>query len=181
MTIFNGFRFGFNFFYSERFGNYEVIDNILKSKRKTQQKKIDEIKFDKSSPLLSINDPKDTEIEGVEEETIDNKDEKDENETDKTNEIKENEIALPKYNIFYFIFNFFYFKYCKKNKVQENITMCNNILAKYFSIENLVYNQFMLENLFKDYKWNNPDLNSINNIELIYKLKQMIKTDGILL
>ena len=59
--------------------------------------------------------------------------------------------------------------------------MCNNILAKYFSIENLVYNQFMLENLLKDYKWNNPDLNSINNIELIYKLKQMIKTDGILL
>ena len=94
MTIFNGFRFGFNFFYSERFGNYEVIDNILKSKRKTQQKKLDEIKFDKSSPLLIINDPKDTEIEGVEEETIDKKEEKDENETDKTNEIKENEMRF---------------------------------------------------------------------------------------
>ena len=51
-------------------------------------------------------------------------------------------------------------------------------MEKYYSIENLVYNQFMFENLLKDYKWNNPDLNSIKNIELIYKLQQLIKTDG---
>ena len=116
---------------------------------------------------------KDVEIEEKEEE-------KDENKTDRLIEIEEKEESLPKYNIFSFIGNFFYCNCCKKNKIQENITMCNNILEKYYSIENLVYNQFMLENLLQDYKWNNPDLNSIKNIELIYKLKQMIKTDGIL-
>ena len=36
----------------------------------------------------------------------------------------------------------------------------------------------MLENLLQDYKWNNPDLNSIKNNELIYKLQQIIKTEG---
>ena len=173
LTIFNGFRFGFNFFYSEKFSNYEVIDNILTSKKKSKQKKIVENKFDKSFPLLSINEMKDVEIEEKDEE-------KDENKTDKLIEIEEKDESLPKYNIFSFIANFFYCNRCKKNKVQANITICNNILEKYYSIENLLYNQFMLENLLQDYKWNNPDLNSIKNIELIYKLKQMIKTDGIL-
>ena len=173
LTIFNGFRFGFNFFYSEKFANYEVIDKILSSKRKSKKKKIVETKFDKSFPLLSINEMKDVEIEEKEEE-------KNENKTDRLIEIEENEDSLPKYNIFSFIANFFYCNRCKKNKVQANITICNNILEKYYSIENLLYNQFMLENLLQDYKWNNPDLNSIKNIELIYKLKQMIKTDGIL-
>ena len=173
LTIFNGLKFGFNFFYSEKFANYEVIDNILTSKKKSKQKKIVENKFDKSFPILSINEMKDVEIEEKEEE-------KDENKTDRLIEIAEKDESLPKYNIFSFIGNFFYCKCCKKNKIQDNITMCNNILEKYYSIENLVYNQFMLENLLQDYKWNNPDLNSIKNIELIYKLKQMIKTDGIL-
>ena len=53
-------------------------------------------------------------------------------------------------------------------------------MEKYYSIENLVYNQFMLENLLHDYKWNNPDFKSIKNIDLINQLKQMIKTDYIL-
>ena len=173
LTIFNGLKFGFNFFYSEKFANYEVIDNILTSNKKSKQKKIVQTKFDKSFPILSINEMKDVEIEEKDEE-------KDENKTDRLIEIEEKDESLPKYNIFSFIGNFFYCKCCKKNKIQDNITMCNNILEKYYSIENLVYNQFMLENLLQDYKWNNPDLNSIKNIELIYKLKQMIKTDGIL-
>ena len=53
-------------------------------------------------------------------------------------------------------------------------------MEKYYSIENLIYRQFMLENLLKDYQWNNPDLNSIKNIELIYKLNKIIKTEGML-
>jgi len=170
LTIYNGFRFGFNFFYSEKFSNYKVIDNILTSRRKSKKRLI-ENKFDKSFPLLSINEMKDLEIEEKEEEEIDK--------INQTNEIKENDESLPKYHIFSFIGNFFYCKCCKKNKIQANITLCNNIIEKYYSIENLIYNQLMLENLLQDYKWNNPDLKSIKNIELIYKLKQMIKTEGI--
>jgi preprotein translocase subunit SecY len=79
-----------------------------------------------------------------------------------------------------FIFNLFSCKCCQRGKVQKSITICNNIMEKYYSIENLIYSQFMLENLLQNYKWNNPDLNSIKNFELIYKLKQVIKTEGML-
>jgi len=47
----------------------------------------------------------------------------------------------------------------------------NNILYKYLSIDSLLYNQIKLENLFKDYKWNNPALNEIQNNKMIMKLK----------
>ena len=116
---------------------------------------------------------KDVEIEEKEEEE----------ETEKINqtiEKKEDVDSLPKYHIFSFIANFFYCKCCKKNKIQANITMCNNIIEKYYSLENLIYNQIMIENLLQDYKWNNPDLISFKNNELIYKLKQMIKSAHIL-
>ena len=36
----------------------------------------------------------------------------------------------------------------------------------------------MIENLLKDYKWNNPNLNSIKNIKLINKLKHIINEDS---
>ena len=106
LTIFNGLRLGFNFLYSEKFSNYKVIDNILTSKRKPKQKKIIENKFDKSFPLLSINEMKDVEIEEKEEEE----------KTEKINQIieKEEDVdSLPKYHIFSFIGNFFYCKCCK--------------------------------------------------------------------
>ena len=111
--------------------------------------------------------------------------EEEEKDVDKINLItdtisEKNEDSLPKYHFFNFICNFFSCKCCQKNKVQKSITICNNIMEKYYSIENLIYSQLMLENLLKDYKWNNPDLNSIKNIELIYKLNQIIKTEGML-
>ena len=52
------------------------------------------------------------------------------------------------------------------------------ISKRYNSIENIIYNQFMIENLLKDYKWNNPRLNSIKNIELINKLNMIITEEG---
>ena len=169
LTIFNGFQFGFSFFYSQNFDNYKIIDKILTSKGKSKEKKINDAKFDKSFPLLNENEMN----------------EEEEKDVDKINLItdtvsEKNEDSLPKYHFFNFIFNLFSCKCCQKNKVQKSITICNNIMEKYYSIENLIYSQFMLENLLQDYKWNNPDLNSIKNFELIYKLKQVIKTEGML-
>ena len=46
---------------------------------------------------------------------------------------------------------------------QKIIQKCNEIISKYYSIENLLYNQIKLENLYKDYKWNNPSLNKFGN------------------
>jgi len=169
LTIFNGFLFGFSFFYSQNFDNYKIIDKILTSKGKPREKKIRNAKVDKSLPLLNINEMKEIEEKDVDKIKLIN-------ETDS----EKNEDSLPKYHFFNFIFNIFSCKCCQKNKVQKSITICNNIIERYYSIENLIYNQFMLENLLQDYKWNNPDLNSIKNNELIYKLEQIIKTEGIL-
>ena len=165
LTIFKGFNFGFAFFYSEKFDNYKIIDKILTSKGNSKRKKINDAKFDKSFPLLKVND-------------MDTLGEEDVNKIDEITETEKEEDSLPKFHFYNFIGNFFLCKCCHKNRVQNSITVCNNIMEKYYSIENLVYNQFMFENLLKDYKWNNPDLNSIKNIELIYKLQQLIKTDG---
>ena len=38
----------------------------------------------------------------------------------------------------------------------------------------IIYNQMKLENLFKDYKWNNPELNTIENNKMISDLKLLI-------
>ena len=38
-------------------------------------------------------------------------------------------------------------------------------------MERLLYNQILLENLIKDYRWNNPALYDIQNSEVINKLR----------
>ena len=50
----------------------------------------------------------------------------------------------------------FYFKCFGHSIKQSLIESCNDIVSKYMTIESLLYNQIKLENLLKDYKWNNP-------------------------
>ena len=38
----------------------------------------------------------------------------------------------------------------------------------------MIYNLIKLENLFTDYRWNNPALNNYENNELIIELKNLI-------
>ena len=61
----------------------------------------------------------------------------------------------------------------RENKNLELISNCNKILLKYMSIESILYNQLMLENLLEDYKWNNPHLNNISNNILINKIQNI--------
>ena len=79
-----------------------------------------------------------------------------------------------KISSFQFFINHFYSGTSKKNKQQEIINCCNEIISKYLSIEQLTYNQIMLENLLKDYKWNNSSLNNLKNNELIIKLNNLL-------
>ena len=60
-----------------------------------------------------------------------------------------------------------------EQKAQEIIKLSNEIIGKYLSIENILLNQMIMENLMKDYKWNNPDLNSIKKNELIIKFNNL--------
>ena len=61
-----------------------------------------------------------------------------------------------------------------RSEKQEFLYVCNEILHKYISIDYILYNQIKLENLLKDYKWNNPKLSKIENNELIIELKKHI-------
>ena len=169
MAMYNGFKLFFSFLYSDNFDNYKIIDKILSSKNISfKKKKIDDINLDNSPPLLS-------ELRDINEGN-------NENENDDINKIIETkgvkDGSLPKFHFFDFIYNTFYLRCCKKNKAQECILICKEINQKYNSIENIIYNQLMLENLFKDYKWNNPKLNSIENIELINKLEMILINKG---
>ena len=60
-------------------------------------------------------------------------------------------------------------------KKEKLISLCNDILYNYMSIDSILYNQIILENLFKDYEWKNPYLNRIESNELINKFNYIIK------
>ena len=49
--------------------------------------------------------------------------------------------------------------------------MCNKIVYKYADIDSIIKNQILLENFFKDYKWNDPVLNNIENNDLFIQLE----------
>lgn len=167
-TIYNGFRFAFVFLYSENFDNYKIIDRILSSKDSNEKtmKKMNDIKLDNFFPLLKEDDNN-------------NEKRKENEETHEIIEDKESKrIKLPKFRFYSYILNIFSCLFSKKNITQQCISICNKIVQKYKSIETIVYNQFMIENLFNDYKWNNPELKSIYNIELIDKLNNIINDEG---
>ena len=62
-------------------------------------------------------------------------------------------------------------KCCNASNRQQIISSCNNLVSKYYTIEDIIYNQMKLENLLKDYKWNDPSLNNVENNSLFNKLK----------
>ena len=90
-------------------------------------------------------------------------------ETERTKTI--NEIKnIKKLSFKHFFLNGFYLKCFNESNGNKVIDLCNYILSKYISIDLLLYNQLIFENLLKDYKWNNPDLNNINKNKLINRL-----------
>ena len=150
-------------FYSKNFNNYKTIEKII-SKNKTPN-----ISFS----ISNINNSK------LEEININNSSTSSENNNellDKNNQISENDddFKLKKLRFIHFFFNNIYCNCCTKIDAQELINICNKILSKYVSYDSILYNQILLENLFKDYKWNNPELNNIYCNELIMELKNHI-------
>ena len=74
-----------------------------------------------------------------------------------------------------FFCNPFYKRGICSHKHQEILCECNSVILKYFSIENILYNQILLENLFEDYKWNNPYLKNILNNNSLNYFKNIIE------
>ena len=92
---------------------------------------------------------------------------------DQSESIKLNK-KIPKFNFFQFFLNNLYccLKKCNSQKI---IHLCNKIIYKYSSLDSLVRNQILLENLLKDYKWNNPSLNNIENNDLFKQINAYIQ------
>jgi hypothetical protein len=177
----------FSIFYSSSFDNYKIIEKILFNKKKINlfeksNKNIKEIELtnDISNPdflhnnqlindKLIIND-NDNDTDNYNADNIVN------NSVDNNYDDIDNLITkFPKFRFWDFLFNTFYNKKCfKPNNKNEFLSTCNQILFKYISIDNILYNQIKIENLLKDYKWNDPQLNNIGNNELILELKKYI-------
>ena len=164
LTIFNAFKLGFSILYSSNFDNYKIIDKIL-STRDISMEKLSIKTEDTKPPLL-------TELKEIDEENNNENDKMDKLIEAKKVEVDKGSI-LPKYHFFDFICNLFSCCF-KNNNAQKCISACNEIREKYYSIENILYNQLIMENLLKDYKWNNPDLKFIKNIQLINRLNYII-------
>ena len=168
-SIYSIIQTAFLFFYSKSFDNYKIIQNLLNNKeiKLKKEKNINkEIKSINNSDYL-LN----THIDNDNKETIE------ENKDEENNKIIPEEISnesdtnLPKLSFISYLFNNIYCqKYCNM-KNQILITKCNEIISKYYSIENIIYNQILMENFLKDYKWNDFKLKNIENNKLINNLK----------
>jgi hypothetical protein len=156
-------------FYSKNFNNFKIIENIL-----SREHNLDNYKKPKTINLNNkiisdnnfieipyyINNEKSSELLIGENESKEFKD--------------GNKIILKKIRFIHFFLNNLYCNCFSKYNQQRIINICNEILLKYLSLDSIAYNQLVLENLFKDYKWNNTELSNIENNDLIIKLKNNI-------
>ena len=183
----NFFLSTFFSFYSKNFNNYKIIDKILNIKKERDKYIELSINLDNSIPLMKeeenkIKNQKNIDDINKSEPLIKEKSEKGSHTNNESkinyNIGEENDNNQDKYlqklSFFDFFYNNIYFKFCLKNKKQEIIICCNEIIKKYLSIDSILINQIKLENLFKDYNWNNIRLNNIENNELIIKLKNLL-------
>ena len=167
-TLFNGLSKIFSLLYSKNFDSYKIIENILS--KDTKREKIIKLKNNDISNSRLENNLIDKNSSNNEDLIINDLDEDNLVNEDDNKMIKN----LPKLRFYDFFFNNVYSKCCKYIKKQKLIDSCDNILYKYHSIENILYNQILFENLIKDYHWNNPELISIHKNDLIRDLKKYL-------
>ena len=173
-NIFTGVRFIFTF-YSNNFNNFKIIEKIL-NKEPTKNYKINkpkEMNDFENNKFISNSEKfldKENNDNDEHEDTNDKIEEKDVEDDEEDKSSTNSNARIKKLHFFDFFLNNLYFC-CKKRKQQKIIHMCNEIVYKYASIDGLIKNQILIENLFKDYKWNDPSLNNIENNNLIIQLK----------
>ena len=176
LTVFNGFCLVFSKFYSNNFDNYKIIEKILFNQKHENFK--DNKNMNKNKTTNEIIELRNDFNSNKTDSLIDKPDKRiEENENEKDLMAKTEQInkRLPKLKFLDFLFNNIYGIKCfKRNYKQEMISKCHEIISKYYSMENILYNQIKLESLFKDYKWNDLELNNFKNNELIIQLTNLI-------
>ena len=175
-TLYGVITFIFCLIYSRNFDSYKIVEKILTNRAKLYNKKEEstgEIELtNKIINNIDDDDKKDTLLNVNEKEEKDNKYEINDIKEDKITTDTKSIFKLPKFHFYSFIYNNIYFKKYCTSSTQEMISSCKEIISKYYSIDAVIYNQLRLENLFRDYKWNNPKLNIENN-DLIFKIKAL--------
>ena len=184
-ALFSTIKFFFSLFfsfYSRNFDNYKIIENLLNPVHEeeeikinsTSNKKEENYKFTNNTNNLDKLIEKESDKNKIESKIYEsniNGEDSEENEITNNEKINNNNNDLKKLHFYDYLFNNIYSNCCKRKYNQEIINNVNNIAYKYLSVDYLLYNQIKLENLFKDYKWNNPALNDVQNNKLIIKLK----------
>ena len=180
-TFFSVFSFVFRY-YSRNFDNFKIIKEILSNQKilkkknikifKSITKKFENIPFNKNifetDDIPSIETKRSVPVKSKSKEINISKtgmikiDENDEN---------DEYFNLININFIHFILNNIYCKIKERRKEQETIEICNKIIAKYISIDAILYNQILLENFFDDYTWNDIRLKEIENNIFFLKLK----------
>ena len=166
-TLFSCFTFAFKY-YSINFDNYKIIQKIVRPKvnftKKT--KKVKNIELNEFNPDY-IDKDKENNLINDDDGIINGEADFDDIEKEVNKDFKKLTFAQ------FFLNNIYCKKFTKLN-AQEIIRICNEIMSNYLSVESILYNQIMLENILKDYKWNNQELNSIDNNNLVLNLKKLI-------
>ena len=182
-TFFSVFIFVYKY-YSKNYDNYYLVDQILSSNKirsletqikKTKKKKGIElasnilneennIDSNKESPLIGdVPDAKSLSINHNDNINNDNGDNEEEDIITNSKNLK----------FMDFILNNFYCGCCKKGNQAEIIDICNELLSKYISVDIILYHQIMMENLLKDYQWNDKKFSSLKSNDLIFKLNNL--------
>lgn len=168
LSLVTNIFFGLNIFfklYSKSFNNSKIIEQLLDKKFKPKPQKY---------KPLELNTIENTAKNIGSSQNVDPGKLVQDNDSENA---KKNDDSSPKLNTeigklhFYdFFINNIYFC-CKKKKSQNIINMCNKIVYKFASIDTIINNQILIENMFRDYKWNDPALNDIENNDLFLELK----------
>ena len=182
-TLFSVFIFVYKY-YSKNYDNYYLVDQILSSIKirsletqikKTKKKKGIElasnilneennIDSNKESPLIG-------DVPDAKSLTINHND----NINNDNGDNEEEDIITNSKNLKFmdFILNNFYWGCFKKGNQAEIIDICNELLSKYISVDIILYHQIMMENLLKDYQWNDKKFSSLKSNDLIIKLNNL--------
>ena len=158
-------------FYSRFFDNYKIVQHLLFGNDTLIRRNIEISKklTNKKQEPLNINL---SNSENVDENGIDY-----ENKSQPEENVGQPDLNFPeKLSCCSFVFNCFFCGCCNK-KNQILISKCGDIISEYYSVEKIIYNQLLMENLIEDYKWNNIKLKNIRENKSIISLINFIKSN----
>lgn len=170
-NIFTGTKFIFSF-YSSSFNNYKIIEKLINKSQTFHQPTFNKLNDIENNNFISIKDDS-TDKHLIEENINDNKNDVDNDNLEEDDELNIKNKRIEKIHFFDFFLNNIYCCF-KKRRAQKIIYKCNEIVYKYASIDTLIKNQILIDNFFKDYNWNNPALNSVENNDLFIQLKTFL-------